>query len=715
MTEQPQHPQQPQNPQVPPAYPPPQPSTVQPQQAPVYTQPVAQPAQAPVQPPTGYPQPAPQQAPVQPPTGYPQPAPQQAPAQTPGGQPQGYPQPAPQAMPVQQAPVQPPTGYPQPAPQAQVQPPPLTQPPVQQVPQAGNGQRLRVHHTYVWLGSINVLFALLIVFLFTFVPVFLGGEMTDVLGGSALGGVFALVALIVVFLLIAGLTLLIQSISYKHLSYEIGEKEFSLYSGIFNKKQVHIPYQRIQSVNQQASLFQRILGVCTVHIDTAGGSSNKAVVVPYLQNTEAERIRGELFARKQMILSGNNPVAATQQGYAAQAPQAGSNVLDAPAEILTDVRGVFGGAQVDMGTVSYEYGLSNKELILTGLSNNTGFALMVVTALAAIFGVVSQVLDTNVGNQMYNDGMSFVMRTFADNLIWVIVGALIVGMIVIWALSIIGTCLSYGGFKASRRHTRIEVEHGLLQHRFHGVDIDRVQSVIIKQSFIRRLIGYCELSLGKIDAASDSSQEQQNQVQLQQGLIIHPFVKMNRVPEILAGLVPEFADVPTDTISLPQVSLRRAIIRRGILHGNGFWLAITVAITQIILNVLNSATAGGLTDVIWYVNTFAIGFYVLCLVIAAIEIVNAVMWYRGSSFAYNRHFMQISNGGFSRESISFPRKKIQFAYTKTNPFQRISHVATVNVRSAAGIGGTTMKLLDVDEKDADKWLEWVIPGQSMLQ
>lgn len=77
--------------------------------------------------------------------------------------------------------------------------------------------------------------------------------------------------------------------------------------------------------------------------------------------------------------------------------------------------------------------------------------------------------------------------------------------------------------------------------------------------------------------------------------------------------------------------------------------------------------------------------------------------------------MQISNGGFSRESISFPRKKIQYAFTQTNPFQRMSRVATINARTAAGIGGTTMKLLDVREEDADKWLEWVIPGQAVVK
>ena len=42
------------------------------------------------------------------------------------------------------------------------------------------------------------------------------------------------------------------------------------------------------------------------------------------------------------------------------------------------------------------------------------------------------------------------------------------------------------GAKDHGRGNRIEVEHGLLQHRIRGVDVDRVQSIIVKQSVIRR-------------------------------------------------------------------------------------------------------------------------------------------------------------------------------------------------------------------------------------
>lgn len=649
-------------------------------------------------------------------SGMPPVPPGAAPAQQPYSQPnqQPYQQPAPGYYPSQPMPAQPVGGYVDPAAAGWQQPVQNSTEPVKH----------RVHHSYIWFGSLQVAGMLIVIAFFSVFSSVIGAIADGESIGRGDGPVLLIVgiAVIVGLIVIVGLTALIQTLSYKHLYYEIGPDEFNLYSGIFNKKRVHVPYQRIQSVNQKATLVQRLAGVCTVNIDTAGGSANKAVVIPYLQNSEAERLRTELFARKQAILSGQvyqdaipgQPGSQAGYAYPAGHPAAG-NVLDMPAEILTDVRGVFGGAAVDTGRVSYEYGMSNKELVLTGLSNNTGFALIILAAIGSVAGLAEQILSTAIGRMLVDNGIDFVTRSFAGNTIWAITGIVVAVFLVVWVFSIIGACISYGGFKARRRDSRIEVEHGLLQHRFHGVDIDRVQSVIVKQSFIRRLLGYCELSLGKIDAAAENSSEDQQKSLAPQGLVIHPFVKMDRVPEILAGLVPEFADVPTESRPVAKPALRRAIIRRGILQGSGFWLAVVVAMGQIVVNAVVSPTNPDAVSLLFFVNTGAIVLYVLCVLLLVLDVIGAVLWYRGSGFAYNRRFMQISNGGFSRESVSFPRKKIQYGFTKTNPFQRNARVATINARTAAGIGGTTLRLIDVTEQDAETWLDWVKPGGSMVQ
>lgn len=629
-----------------------------------------------------------------------------------------------------------PYGQPQPYAPAPYPGQPYPQQPLPQQPMPQEPPRHHVHHSYIWLGSIQAGAAMFFVVLVSGFSGFVGALADGETIGDDLPLLMLVIGAIVLGLvLIIGLVALFQWLSYKHLYYIIGPEEFNLYSGIFNKKRVHVPYQRIQSVDQRASLLQRVFGVCTVSIDTAGGSNNKAVQVPYVQKSQAEQLRTELFARKQyatavqegmapqeaaVAVAAASGVVLPQAGAAGQAAVAGSagqaphNVLDAPAEIWTDVRGVFGGSAVDTGKVTYEYGLTNKELLFTGLSNNTAFVLVILGILggAAQFAsqmapVLTGMVDPLVGQFMLLSG-----QLFGGNLVAAGVALVLVIAAVMWLLSIVGSAISFGGFRACRRDNRIEVERGLLQHQFQGVSVDRVQSVIVKQSFIRRLLGYCELSLGKIDAAAESSDEQQKS--LSQGLVVHPFVKMSRVPEILAGLVPEFAGVPVESTPVAPVALRRALIRRGIIQGTGLWLAVIIAIGQLCSNAFIVPDGDGVIA-LFYINTGAFIGYALCLVLFVLDLVGAVLWFRGSGFAYNEHFMQVSNRGFARETVSFPRKKIQFGYTKTNPFQRRARTATVSARTAAGVGGTTIRLIDVCEEDARSWLDWLKPRGNVVE
>lgn len=621
------------------------------------------------------------------------------------------------------------------------------------VPAPGQAEpeRHSVHHSYIWLGSLRAIGAFLVA-----IVVGLAGSVPSILleirtvGASGLFGVLAVTGAVLGGIVLLGALVVVGHVwGYRHLYYEIGEEEFSLYSGIFNKKRMHVPYQRVQSVNHTATVLQRLAGVCTVKVETAGGAANEGATVPYITNADAETLRLELFARKQAVLAGRpipanvsaaSVLAATRQGAAASAgspagasaaaiAQSGSpaaapfdpgmlqadgarNVLDGADEILQDVRGVWGGMEVDTGRVTYEHGLSNRELVLTGLTSGTSFALIVI----GLVGTLSQVAGFafELFGSRASDAANAAFAASASLPIGTVIAGIVTFLAVVavlWALSALGSCLTYGGFRARRRDSRIEVEHGLLSRKFHGVDVDRVQSVIIRQGLIRRIMGYCEVSLGKIDSVGQSGDDQEANA-LKTGLVVHPFVKMDRVPEILAGLVPEFADAPTETRPVARVALRRALIRRCTWAGSGLWIAVFTAVVQASLVFAMQQLPNVRADVaphLGVVNLVFAVLYALAVLCIVLDAVGAVLWFRESSFAFNRHFMTITNGGFSRESVLLPRRKIQFGAVKSNPFQRAARVRTVLVTTAAGVG-TTLSLVDASQADAEAWLDWVRPG-----
>ncbi len=651
--------------------------------------------------------------------------------------------------------------------------------PRESVPESVRPGRHHVHHTYIWLGGIRAALSTIVAIAVVAFGNIIGSIADDEGGIQLIGAIlpFIVGGVILFIALIVALIFLIQWLSWKNLTYELGSDEFSVYSGIISKKRMHVPYQRVQAVNQSAGLFHRLVGVCDVKVDTAGGAANDGVRLTYMRTSEAEALRGELFRRKKALLAGGSvapdgtvslngvtyysawavasmggvpqampltaygyvlqpaPGAPVTQGCVAGGAPAGldsdeTNVLDVADEVMQDVRGVFGGAEVDTGQVSYETGLSNKELLLAGASGAGESLGLLFVGIAAAVGSVAQLfegmierateswVESMANNGALIEGVASLSLSSPDA-----VGSLIGGValqIILWALlavaalwvfSALGTIVRYGGFRLRRREGRVEVESGLLSRSFHGVDVDRVQSVVIKQSFIRRLMGYCELSVLKIDSATTQSTDAQGQQIATQGVVIHPFVKMSRVPEIIQGVLPEFADMPAEEHRPAPVARRRAIVRMSIIRSTAFWLAVVVALCQAAMELAIAFIPMGVEELAMLstVRVAMFAYYALFVLAFVLNVINALLWHKRSGMGYDRNFMSLTNGGFSVKTTYTPRKKIQFAYLRTNPFQRMAHVASVNVRTAAGVGGTTDTLWDLSEEEADAWMEWVRP------
>lgn len=624
-----------------------------------------------------------------------------------------------------------------------------------QIPEALQPGRHRVHSSYIWIDGLRVVFT---VFFATavsvsgsIVPAFMEGS------GMPMSAVPWIIGLSALFVVVAtALIFFIQWLSWKNLSYELTEGEFNLYSGILNKKRTHVPYQRVQAVNQNAGVLQRLLGLCSVKIDTAGGAENEAVSLRCVRISDAEALRSELFRRKKVLLAGGSidkhgnvfvegtvipsvwtiacfggdayaalvslgvlpdqAAAAVAASYdpsnlAVTVQSAEGNILDKADEVLQDVRGVFGGQEVATGTVSYETGLSNKELALAGVSGAADYLGILAAGAIGVAALVMPAIEGMIGswvesalNDMVSvevDGVAQAVTATAWGMVLWMVGALVF----LWVLSALGTVVKYGGFKARRRENRIEVEHGLLKRTFHGVDVDRVQSVIIDQGLITRQLGYCELRVGKIDSVESS---ESGSAGLTSGVVLHPFVKLDRVPEILAGLLPEFSDIPQEVVKPAPVALRRAVIRKALVRSSLFYLFLIALVAQAVLKIglsdVLGAEVSSIVQVVLYVA------YALFAVALFVHIADAVLWHKRSGLGYNRMFVSMTDGGLTVKTLVFPRKKIQFAHTQANPFQRLAHVKTVAITTAAGVSGTTESLWDIGEEDADAFLDWVQPG-----
>jgi putative membrane protein len=669
------------------------------------------------------------------------------------------------------------------------QPPAGAQTPANSLPDPLVPGPHHVHTAYIWLGGLLAIVTTLLI-------IFSSGldSLLELFQANASDLVFVIVGVVLV---VVAAVFVWFWLSWRNLTYELTPTELWLFSGIIVKKRRHVPYQRVQAVNQTASLLKRIFGLTNAQIDTAGGATNEEVRIPYLRKTDADQLRSELFRRKRVLLDGgylepdgtavvggwrypslwahinaggnpyqpiqpiplpgtvvaNGPVVAgysndagaaqavaggvsfaatvpTAVGAASQqapmAPAAGGapphnaaasasamppsaaampagmanyNVLDGVDRAIGNFGGILDPSRPDLGYVRYELGLTNKELALAAISGSGAASSVLVLIFCIVFAAIAIPAAS---------GDFFLSMLFG----WVIAITAISSVVVLIS-SFIGDIVRLGGFRARRYETRIEVESGLLGRTSHGLDIDRVQSLLVRQTFVRRLIGYCEVCVSKVNSSSSSGSNSNDASQDARGVIVHPFVKVDRVPQIVAGMLPEYADAPQPAMVLPKVALRRGIVRQSLIRNPVLWAVVILAVAALPF----ASSWASLFEL--PVQSLEAGFQGLFTAAAAIVlmsiayyVVNAVLWYRESRLGYNSRFMTIVHAGYRTVSETFPRRKIQFAWTRTNPFQRMAKVCTINVRTAAGVSGKTMLLWDVDQEAADRWMDWVRPGGS---
>lgn len=564
------------------------------------------------------------------------------------------------------------------------------------------GVRHSLHRCYIWLGALR---AAPVIFICGFSSLPGLTKLAEALGFISVNAFFAAVLLLLAFtVLICGVVMGARAWTYRYTWYEFDETEFSFYSGILNKRRTHVPYSKIQSVNERASLLQRLAGVRTVNIDTAGGASNKALVISYVERSAAEYLRRELFRRKHIEGEGERIAAVAPSSLAGQ-----GNVLDAAAAVMDDIRGVFAKDAVNTGVITCEYRLGNKELLFSALCGRASFGLALATVMAALV-----VMATLAILAVLVDSTTFFAATGVPKsdlmLACGLTGfLLLLCLAMTWVTYLVGVCLSYGGFQARRRGGRIEVERGLITHVFNGIDVDRIQSVHIHQTFFQRLMRCCSVSYGRIGVASGEESSSSSSQSETDKLVVHPFLPIAEAWNVVQGLTPEYAHAPVASTPMPKVALRRAITRRAMLKGVGLWLAVVLLLLCAAVFAADATAARGHAQLGGLVAAMLIPGLLLCAAIAAIEVVGAFLWHRRSAFGFDGSGTIVVNGGYSTDTVIVPRKKMQYACLRTNPLQRHAGVATVLVCTAAGVRGRDERLIDVPIAEASAWLDWAQP------
>jgi putative membrane protein len=235
------------------------------------------------------------------------------------------------------------------------------------------------------------------------------------------------------FVLISG----VASLQYATRYYQLTTDSLIVYTGVLNKKETVIPYERIQTLKQQQWFFFKPFHVVRITIETAGGSS-----------TEAEAILTAV------------PETVVQQ--------------------LEELR----HQQRETREIKV-YEVTTSQILVFSLTNLSIFATFF-----AILAFVDQIIPASWSTWLLTVGEQFLQ---AGWLMLLLVGCSV--LLLVSALSIIRHMIFYYRFRVTRQPETLTLERGLLERKTQKIPLTKIQGLQINQQVLRKLFGLVSVEL----------------------------------------------------------------------------------------------------------------------------------------------------------------------------------------------------------------------------
>ncbi|MCD8510684.1 MAG: PH domain-containing protein [Bacillus sp. (in: Bacteria)] len=298
----------------------------------------------------------------------------------------------------------------------------------------------RQHAAAIFIGFLSNLREML----FTMIAVLIFGQSSQ-LGGGWFYTIFF--SLILVFSLVNGI---VKWLTFK---YRLIENELQIKRGLIFRQNRYIRKERIQSIDINAKLLQRLFGLVEIRIETAGGGTEPEFKIVALTKEEASYIKQELLKRKELEdFDNGNAVVMGNEEIATQYTE------DPPEEDL----------------VQHQWSLSGTRLLIAAVtSSGIGIA-------ATFVAFVTSQVQQFIPEALYEQFIGWILHSSILLIGFWIVFILFAG----WLISLISTLLKYGMFQLEKREDEIHISRGVLERRQLTLSAKRITAVRIVQNII---------------------------------------------------------------------------------------------------------------------------------------------------------------------------------------------------------------------------------------
>jgi putative membrane protein len=437
--------------------------------------------------------------------------------------------------------------------------------------------------------------------------------------------------------------------------------------GVLARRRRVVAAARVQQVELDRPFLQRLLGLATLRIETAGSDAGPEVELRVLGATEAIALRDAL------------------QPPAERAGPTGGTTDTTSGEANGDGTGAAGGDAVEQVVLTLPLGR-------VALASVTGAQLLVAPALLA--GALQFTGDRT--DELIDAGVAWLTDVASGGALpsgrlWLTGAALL--LVVSVVTTVVVAVVRDGGFTVVRAGDDLVLRRGLLGTRESTVPLRRVQVVRVTANPLRRMLGFASLRIhsagGSAGGSSGASERR----------AVVPLVADRDVVALLTDLLPDLAGSPP-LAAHPPAARRRAAWRR--LRGLAGWFvpasvgwallarapeASPVPLPVTVLDLLARPTAAWSVPVV-----LGVTFGVLQLGLARLE-------YAALAHGIDGRVLVARSGALARTFSVAPLARLQGVTQRATWFQARRDLATVWAH-VAGPGGDVV-VRDVGTAAAD--------------
>lgn len=343
-----------------------------------------------------------------------------------------------------------------------------------------------------------------------------------------------MVVIVAVIGLIAAWMIVSPVVRWLTTGYRMDEHGITQRSGVFNRTRTTIAYDHIHTLSSSAPIYMRPFQVVILNITAAGTAAGESGIM--LRGVPAG-VQLELEAARQLNSGDVVSVDAASVGIHGTVADTAVADSDAAEDSRQPEEVPAAGARTGVNQSATGRPAIDGELVFrASVADIVLFAvtdLGLFAALIVVYGFLDQLRDL-VPEDVFDTAQDSVIR-FATSSAAMIAGAVVVVFVVLVGASIIGSLLRFYGFEVWRRGGDLVVVRGALTRRITTIAIDRIQTVAIRRSLLRRALHLCSVRLG-LGAMAAAEGEDGDAT----GADVLPVIGDDRVYAVLQRMLPEW-------------------------------------------------------------------------------------------------------------------------------------------------------------------------------